>query len=136
MVLKVFDEKEEQEGWIWFDHVKAIKRVSGQRYCVAREVIEKPDSDVVSISAGIYPIKDHKGINRDVYCPLNKDKSAFGCWMFSYMSEVDEFNFEQYTEIRFLDVIYESGEEQRLILRKGHPSCYLLSDSGKTIERI
>ena len=137
MILKIWDDKEEQEGWIWFDHVKAVKRLSGQRYCVATARIESADSDMIGTKAQIYLIKDHESIDREAPCSFDDNASPFGSWMFSGMREVEGFeNDDQYTEIKFLDVVYESSEEQRLIFRKDHPSCYLLSDTGKTIERI
>ena len=129
MVLKIWDDRENSEGWIWFDHVRAVKLEDNQRHCVARSL--KDDE----FTARIYGMTDDSKIDRDHMFPSD-DGDLFGTWMFSGARTVREFSDDEYVSVRLLNVLHESGDEQVLILQQGHPSCYLLSDSGKTIERI
>jgi hypothetical protein len=141
MVLKVWDDRENTEGWIWFDNVKAVRHEKNRTHCVAKNP-SNPEGEGNVAPACIYGIKDGNApvdgqakVDREIVYHPGTGK-MFGSWMFSGTRLVKSFSMDDFTPVEFLHVIYNSGEEQILVLMEGHPSCYLLSDSGKTIERI
>ena len=123
MILKMWKDRPYGSGigWVYLDKVSQVL-VDRTCYCIAKSMQELECAIVCGVSDAGTP-------NRSM--TIDSHEKLFEAW-----DVVKDFHDDQICTVRLLTVRFENGNYEMYVSLLGEPSAWLMSDEGKTVDRL
>lgn len=134
MVLKIFNGRKTQEGWLFIDRIRSI-HLDQSSWCIVQS---NQEDRLVGLVCGLVqvPEKEHKRTGRMTMPNRNSRLSDYQC-MFDYRDILQNFErADDFITVKLITVRHEDDDELERFITQHEPHTWLLNDQGKTIERL